>query len=330
MPKKSNQKLRLLYMKDILEKHTDENHGIAREDFERYLSHFEVEAPTRKTFYDDLDALEDYGMDIGRDPYGKAYKLLSREFELPEIKLIIDAIQSSKSIPESMTGTIIDKLEGLCSEHQARGLHRDVIVSGRVKTLNEGTRNNIDYIHAAISADKQINFRYFDYTPQMKRQYRKRGAKYTISPYALIYSDENYYLLAYDAELEEIRPYRVDRMEGVNIVEESIREGKEDFDAIDMRKFQKYTFGMFGGEVKEVTMVFPNFMVNSVIDRFGQDIMIHKEDDNKHFRISVEVAVSPQFYGWVFGLGRKVRIIAPEDVRQGYLDMMDGVREKYE
>ena len=193
------------------------------------------------------------------------------------------SIQSSKSIPESMTGTIIDKLEGLCSEHQARGLHRDVIVSGRVKTLNEGTRNNIDYIHAAISADKQINFRYFDYTPQMKRQYRKRGAKYTISPYALIYSDENYYLLAYDAELEEIRPYRVDRMEGVNIVEESIREGKEDFDAIDMRKFQKYTFGMFGGEVKEVTMVFPNFMVNSVIDRFGQDIMIHKEDDNKHF-----------------------------------------------
>ena len=329
MPKKSNQKLRLLYMKDILEKHTDENHGITRDDFERYLSHFEVEAPTRKTFYDDLDALEDYGMELGRDPYGKSYQLLERQFDLPEIKLIIDAIQSSKSIPESMTRTIIGKMESLCSEHQARELHRDVIVSGRVKTLNEGTRNNIDYIHTAISEDKQITFKYFNYDTNLKKQYRKRGAKYTISPYVLVYSDENYYLLAYDKTHKEIRPYRVDRMEGVNIIAESIREGKEAFDAIDMRKFQKYTFSMYTGEVKEVTMVFTNDMMNSVVDRFGRDIFVNKEDDY-HFRISVEVAVSPQFYGWVFGLGKKVRIAGPEDVRQDYLDMLKGVQEKYE
>ena len=329
MPKKNNQKLRLVYMKDILEKHTDENHGITRDDFERYLSHFKVDAPTRKTFYDDLDALEDYGMELGRDPYGKCYQLLERQFDLPEIKLIIDAIQSSKSIPESMTRTIIKKMESLCSEHQARELHRDVIVSGRVKTLNEGTRNNIDYIHTAISEDKQITFKYFDYDTSLKKKYRKRGAKYTISPYALVYSDENYYLLAYDKAYKEIRPYRVDRMEGVNIVAESVREGKEAFDTIDMRKFQKYTFGMFSGNVKEVTMVFTNNMMNAVVDRFGQDIFVHKEDDY-HFRVSVEVAVSPQFYGWVFGLGKMARIVGPEDVRQGYLDMMKGVQEKYE
>lgn len=329
MPKKNNQKLRLLYMKDILEKHTDEDHGISRDNFETYLSHWHVDAPTRKTFYDDLDALEDYGMDIARDPYGKSYKLLSREFDLPEIKLIIDAIQSSKSIPESMTRTIIEKMESLCSKYQARGLHRDVIVSGRVKTLNEGIQNNIDYIHLAISTDKQITFKYFDYNTQLKKQYRKRGAKYTISPYALVYSDENYYLLAYDKAYKEIRPYRVDRMEGVNIVNESIREGKEAFDAIDMRKFQKYTFSMYTGEVKEVTMVFTNNMMNAVVDRFGRDIFVNKEDDY-HFRVSVEVAVSPQFYGWVFGLGKMVRIVGPEDVRQGYLDMIEGVQSKYE
>ena len=329
MPKKSNQKLRLLYMKDILEKHTDEDHGISRDNFEIYLSHREVEAPTRKTFYDDLDALEDYGMDISRDPYGKSYKLLSREFDLPEIKLIIDAIQSSKSIPESMTRTIIKKMESLCSEYQARELHRDVIVSGRVKTLNEGTQNNIDHIHAAISADKQITFKYFDYDTNLKKKYRKRGAKYTISPYALVYSDENYYLLAFDSGSKQLRNYRVDRMEGVNVIETSIREGKDEFHAIDMTKFQKYTFGMFSGEVKEVTMVFVNSMMNAVIDRFGRDIFIYKEDDD-HFRVSVEVAISPQFYGWVFGLGKMVRIKGPEDVRQGYLDMMKGVQEKYE
>lgn len=329
MPKKANQKLRLVYMKEILERHTDIDHGIARADFKRYLSHQGIEAPTRKTFYDDLGALEDYGMDIGRDPYGKEYKLLSREFDFPEIKLIIDAIQASKSIPNSMTRTLIEKIESLCSKYQAKELNRDVIVSGRVKTINEGTQNNIDYIHAAISADQQITLKYIDYDTSLKKHYRKRGGLYTLSPFVLVYSDENYYLLAYDASLKEIRPYRVDRMENVLNIEGSVREGKEEFASIDMEKYKQYTFGMYSGEVKEVSMVFTNNMVNAVVDRFGRDIMIHKED-KYHFRISVAVAVSPQFYGWVFGLGKMVRIIGPEDVRQGYLDMMKNVQEKYE
>lgn len=329
MSKKSNQKLRLLYMKDILERHTDENHGISREDFERFLSHQDVEAPTRKTFYGDLKELEQYGMDIERDPYGKSYKLLSREFDLPQIKLIIDAIQSSKSIPASMTKEIIGKLGTLCSEHQARELKRDVIVSGRVKTLNEGAQNNIDHIHTAISNDKQISFKYFDYDIDLKRHYRNRGERYIVSPFALVYSDENYYLLAYPPNYKEIRHYRVDRMENVRILEENMREGKEAFAKMDMAKYQKYTFGMYSGEVKKVSMVFTNDMMNAVVDRFGHDIMVHREDD-RHFRVSVDVAISPQFYGWVFGLEKKVKIVAPEDVRQGYLDMMKGVREKYE
>ena len=145
----------------------------------------------------------------------------------------------------------------------------------------------------------------------------------------MVYCDENYYLLAYDKAYKEIRSYRVDRMEGVSVIETSVREGKEAFAAIDMAKYQKYTFGMYSGEVKEVTMVFTNNMMNAVIDRFGQEIFVHKEDDT-HFRISVEVAISPQFYGWVFGLGKMVKIVAPEDVRQGYLDMMKGVQERYE
>lgn len=329
MPKKNNQKLRLLYMKDILEKHTDANHGIPRSKFEDFLALCGVDASTRKTFYDDLDALEDYGLDIEREEYGKSYRLLSREFNLPQIKLIIDAIQSSKSIPESMTRDIIGKMESLCSEYQAKELHRNVIVSGRVKTLNEGAQNNIDHIHAAIATDRQISFKYFDYDTRLKKHYRKRGAKYTISPFALVYCDENYYLLAYDARLKEIRNYRVDRMENVIGIEGSVREGKEAFAAIDMAKYQKYTFGMYSGEVKEVTMVFTNNMMNAVVDRFGNDIFVFPEDD-KHFRVSVAVAISPQFYGWVFGLGKMVRIIAPEDVRQGYLDMMKGIQEKYE
>ena len=151
----------------------------------------------------------------------------------------------------------------------------------------------------------------------LKKKYRKRGSQYTLSPFALVYSDENHYLLAYDAQLKEIRNYRVDRMENVSCVEGSVRDGKEEFAAIDMTKYQKYTFGMYSGEVKEVTMVFTNNMVNAVADRFGRDIMIHKED-GYHFRVSVPVAVSPQFYGWVFGLGKMVRIVGPEDVRQGY------------
>lgn len=179
--------------------------------------------------------------------------------------------------------------------------------------------------HSHSTAQKQRQGNAYRTQPE----YRKRGGQYTISPFALVYSDESYYLLAYDAELKEIRNYRVDRMEKVTGVEGSVREGKEEFVAIDMSKYQKYTFGMYSGDVKEVTMVFTNNMVNAVVDRFGRDIMIHKED-GYHFRVSVPVAVSPQFYGWVFGLGKMVRIVGPEDVRQGYLDMMKGVQGKYE
>lgn len=329
MPKKPDQKLRLLYMKEILERYTDEEHGISRKEFETQLSHHGIDAPTRKTFYDDLDTLEAYDMDIARDPYGKEYKLLSREFDLLQIKLIIDAIQANKSIPEQKTREIVGQLKMLCSKYQEKTLDRDVITTGRVKTLNEGTQNNIDHIHAAIADDRQISTLYFDYDMDLKKHYRRRGGRMTLSPFALVYSDENYYLLAYDAKLEEIRTYRVDRMEKVVEIEESVREGKEEFAALDMTKYSKYTFGMFKGDIKEVTMIFTKDMVNTVIDRFGRDIIIHKEDKD-HFHITVSVAVSQQFYGWVFGLGKKAAILGPEDVRQGYLDMMRDIQERYD
>jgi predicted DNA-binding transcriptional regulator YafY len=197
-----------------------------------------------------------------------------------------------------------------------------------VKNEEDLISNNVGNINAAMDSGEQISFKYFDYNIQKRKTYRMKGQLYTVSPYALVYSDENYYMHAYAEEHGEVRPYRVDRMEGVKVLAGVVRQGKEVFDKIDLAQYQKYTFSMFGGKVEPVTMVFQNRMMNAVIDRFGRDLMVMKEDDN-HFRITVNVAVSNQFYGWVFGLGNMVRIVGPEHVEQGMKDMLEEVRKRY-
>jgi len=245
------------------------------------------------------------------------------------LKLIIDSVQSSKFLSVKSSREIIRKMEKLCSKHEASQLHRLIILTNRVKNEEDLISNNVGNINAAMDSGEQINFKYFDYSIQKRKTFRKKGQLYIVSPYALVYSDENYYMLAYAEEHGEVRPYRVDCMEGVKVLAGVVRQGKEIFDKIDLAQYQKYTFSMFGGKVEPVTMVFQNRMMNAVIDRFGRDIMVMKEDDN-HFCVTVKVAVSNQFYGWVFGLGNMVRIVGSEYVKQGMKDLLESVHGGYE
>jgi len=240
----------------------------------------------------------------------------------------LNRIQSSRFLTEAKTQELVEGLRTLCSKHQARALHRDVIVTNRVKNMNESIHRSVEFLTTAIEKGVQIRFKYFDYDVKQERVYRKKGGFYTISPYNLIYSDDNYYLLAYDPELAQFRTYRVDRMAYLGLTDK-LREGKEALEALNLENYQKQTFSMYGGDVKHVTLRVSNRMMGAIIDKFGRQNYAHPVDD-RHFEVTVSVAISPQFYGWVFGLKNYVTIVSPQDVVEGMKEHLRAVMKRYE
>ncbi|NLO84970.1 MAG: WYL domain-containing protein [Clostridiales bacterium] len=334
----NGRKMKLLTLQKILEEQTDIDHCLTATQIVEKLNILNIQAE-RKGIYDDIEALNMFyaptdkrktskALRIEKDESGKGYYLDNRLFSVSDLKLMIDAIQSSKFLSEAKTIELIEALETLCTKRQAYNLRRQVIVSNRVKNMNTNIHNNVDHINSAIESNEQIRFKYFDYDVKQERLYRKKGAWYVRSPFALVYSDDNYYLLAHDAEKDKIMNFRVDRMASISSTFEP-RTGKEAFDKIDLAKYQKYTFSMYSGKIENVTMVFRNNMMNSVIDKFGRQGYA-KAVDKDHFEITVPVAVSPQFFGWIFGLGNYVRITSPDSVKEKMKKALSGAMERYE
>lgn len=322
MAKNPNQKLKLLYLYQILLQKTDEEHKLGMEDLLAALARCGIEAE-RKSIYSDIAALQDFGLDVilQRGP-GGGYYVASRDFELAELKLLVDAIQCSRFITEKKSNELIKKVESLASEAQARALQRQVYVSDRIKTINESIYYNIDTLHSAISAGVQITFQYFewilDFTSEQRiqKRYRKGGALYQVSPWALTWDDENYYMIAYDGASDSIRHYRVDKMEHISLTENR-REGQQIFHDLNIASYSRKMFGMFSGEEKNVRLRCENRFIGVIRDRFGADLMVRYLDE-EHFFVQVSVAVSPQFFSWVFGLGGAVQIMEPTDVRAAF------------
>ena len=327
MARSQKQKLKLLYLMQYLTQNSDEAHPVGIAQMVDMLAAHGILAE-RKSLYGDLEALREFGMDVVQ-ARGKTvgYYVGTRDFELPELKLLVDSVQSSKFITQRKTLALIRKIEGLASVHDAAALQRQVYVRNRVKSMNESVYYNVDEISSAIAADKKIRFLYFEYTVKKERRYRRGGAFYEVSPYALMWDDENYYMLAYDAATESFRHYRVDKMTQIS-AQDSFRDGREAFRKVDMSAYSKKVFGMFAGEAETVRLRFANHLAGAVIDRFGRDVMLIREDD-EHFSVRVEAVVSPQFYAWVFGFGGEAEILSPEHVRAGMADMARGVLEKY-
>lgn len=306
---------------------TDEQHPMSLEQIKRELLVCGVEAE-RKSLYDDMEALRVFGIDVQmvRDPKARYY-VASRDFELPELKLLVDSVQSSQFLTERKTYALIRKLEKQCSRHEAQLIQRQVYVANRVKTMNESIFYNVDGIHTAIAQDRQINFRYFEINADKKKQYRRDGDRYRASPFTLILAGENYYLLAYDPAAAKIKHYRVDRMDSIQVTGLP-REGKEAFALIDIASYTKHTFGMFGGEKRLVTLEFADRLAGVVLDRFGRDVPFMRAQEDR-FRIHADVTVSPQFYAWVFALGADARILAPDDVAKGMCEQLRCVASLY-
>lgn len=328
MPKGTKQKLKLLYLMKIFLEQTDDNHKLTTPELIAKLDNYGISAE-RKSIYDDVEALREYGLDIIKEQEGKNhyYYVGSRQFQLPELKLLVDAVQSSKFITEKKTNELIGKLESLVSKHEAKALQRQVYVTGRVKTNNEKIYYSVDKIHAAISSDVKIRFHYFQWTVDKKKELRKDGAWYCISPWALSWDDENYYMIGFDSEGNKIKHYRVDKMLDLELLEER-REGQENFREFDMASYAKRFFSMFGGEQQRVTMEFDNSLVGVVIDRFGHDVILSKKDET-HFTVSVEVEVSPQFLAWIIALGKGATVVAPDEVVQQIRDEARRLMETY-
>ena len=330
MAKNPNQKLKLLYLMKILLENTDEDHGMTMPELIASPAGFGISAE-RKSLYDDIEALRLYGLDIERT--GRRYFVADRIFELPELKLLVDAVQSSRFITHKKSTELIKKVESLASQHQARLLQRQVYVSNRVKAMNESIYYNIDKLHTAISQAVRITFRYFEWTidfsagAPFQKQYRHGGAQYLFSPWALTWDDENYYLVAYDSEAGMIKHYRVDKMDGIALTDLS-RDGQAQFERFDMAVYARKIFGMFGGEEETVKIRFSNRLAGVVADRFGRDAFISRAD-SETFYATVSVAVSPQFLSWVFGFGGEAKIVSPPHVARQLCDLARMVLNTY-
>ena len=307
MAKSEGQKLKLLYLKELFESDSDEKHLLSTQQIIDYLAAHNITAE-RKAIYNDIECLQEFGMDIVHKPgRGGGYFLASREFELPELKLLVDAVQSSKFLTSKKSMQLIEKLGCMTSIHEAGSLKRQVVVSGRVKTMNESIYYNVDTLHEAIAQNSKITFRYTEWG--LDGQRHERPGVYEASPYALVWDDENYYLVAH-TQRHGITHYRVDKMAQINLTNEK-REITPEFKNISAASYGRNVFGMFGGTTTSVRMRFENSLAGVVLDRFGTDSMLIP-DGKDHFIFTADICVSPIFHGWIAGFGCQVKLLSPQ------------------
>ena len=325
MAKSANQKRKLLVLARLLERQTDEEHPVTVQDMIDELARWDI-AAERKSVYADMEELRQMGYDVqSRKGRGAGWFLGQRDFELAELKLLVDAVQSSRFLTARKSDSLIRKLEGLTSVHQARQLQRQVYVDRRIKTMNESIFYNVDKIHSAIAAGRVITFRYFEYDMEKKKVFRRDGKRYCVSPCGLMWDSENYYLAAWDDANQEVRHYRVDKMSDIT-VSGAPRYVPEDFDP---EGYARRHFGMFSGRQGRLRLRFRSGLAGVVLDRFGRDVMM-APDGEEHFTVTLDVVVSPPFWGWLFGLGTGAEVLSPDWAAEEFRARLREVAALYE
>lgn len=329
MAKSANQKLKLLYLLKILTEQSDEEHCMSAQALIDALGAYDIKAE-RKSIYDDIAQLIDFGYDIVlvKAKSGGGYYLAGREFELAELKLLVETVQASRFLTLKKSRELIAKIEKLASKAEAGQLQRQVYVANRIKTANESIYYIVDDIHRAIQNNEQISFQYLEWNLNKELVPRKDGKIYRISPWALTCKDENYYLIAHENESNSIKHFRVDKMGHIQVLTGVARQGAEMFDRFDIAAYANKTFGMYGGKEEIVTLEFENRFIGVVLDRFGKEISVRPRDA-QHFSVRVQVALSGQFFGWLTGLGAGAKITAPAAVVEEYRSYLQGVVGQY-
>lgn len=329
MSKQSNQKLKLLQLNKFFLENTDENHTSSINEIIDYLQALGISAE-RKSLYDDFEQLRTFGTEVMtvKTKNGTGYYVADRLFEVSELKLLVDAVQVAKFITDKKSHALIRKLESLCSRHEAAELSRQVTILGRIKSMNESIYYNVDKIHTAIAKDKAITFKYFEYNADKERVLRHDGELYNVSPYALNWDDENYYLIAYDHKDKIIKHYRVDKMLVISLCD-GIRLGKKAFEERDVSMYSGKVFNMFGGKTTKVCLEFDKSLCGVVIDRFGKDVFMRNSENEGKIYVYCDVVVSSSFFGWLFSFGDKVKIATPSQIATEFKQYCQKVLETY-
>ena len=321
MARSANQRLKLLRLKQFLLENTDENHSVKVADIISYLSGIRIDVE-RKTVYTDIELLTDEEEDIilDKDKRTGEYRIVGREFELSDLQLIIDCVQSSKFITQKYANELTEKLKTLTSKYGRSLLNRRCLVIDRARSLNKYVFGGVDEIHRAIETDRKIKFTYSTYDKPNQKNERER----LISPITLIWHDGNYYLYTTNN-----RRYRVDRMKNIACVEDEAREGTENYNKDKIQESSSTMFSAFSGKQELVSMRFANRYTDTVIDRFGDKTRM-VPDGEDYFTVTVKLEVNFQFYGWVFGLGRRVKILSPDWVVDNMRQYLAEVSEEYQ
>lgn len=328
MAKTAGQKLKLLYLAKLLREETDEDHGLTVQQMIDALANHGI-AAERKSIYDDLELLRLFGLDVEKSKSKVwTYYVASRDFQLPELKLLVDAVQSSRFITRKKSDQLIKKLESQTSRWQAGSLQRQVCVAGRIKTMNESIYYNIDALYESIATGRQISFLYFQWTVDKKKRYGHGGERYRVSPYTLVWNDEYYYLVAYDKASDMLRTYRVDRMENIRTEPEK-REGRTLFEQQDPALYTRRVFDMYGGEEETLTLRFAHQLAGAALDRFGREVHLADNGDGT-FDVTVRVVASPRFYGWLFGFGPQAALVDPPAAKAAYQAYLQATLQHYQ
>lgn len=324
MAKSANQKLKMLYIMEMLLKNTDEEHPMPMREIIDSLASLGIDAE-RKSVYSDIEGLRLFGIDIISS--AKGYFVGERDFELPEVKMLVDCVSASKFITEKKSEKLIKKIESLASRHEAYKLQRQVYIADRIKMANEDIYRSVDTLSEAINAKKKVRFKYFEYGTDKKKKYRNGGEDYLVSPYSLTVSDENYYLISHYPKHAELTNFRVDRMTDIRVSDEMC-ENIENImgEKFSVGEYAKKIFSMYSGENLRVELLCENKMMNPIIDKFGEEVFVQKAD-NEHFKACVNVNISPTFFAWVFTFGGKIKLTAPKEVKLRFEKMIKSFEE---
>lgn len=322
----TNIKLKLLNVMDILQQESDEDHVLTATDIEKKLCARGISA-SRKSIYDDINTLIAYGFDIIREEGNRGYFLASRDFELTEVKLLIDAVNVAKFIPSKKTDVLIKKLQKLTSEPLASELKRQIKLD-EPKNENEKIYYWIDAIHKAIVTNRKIQFQYMKWNEKKEQFYRRDQKIYEVSPWEIRWDSEFYYMLAYDNEISGIKHYRIDYIDNLQIQEDKKCDGYEYYQKYKVH-FNSRMFGMYAGDDVNVELRCNNKIAGSIIDKFGDKVSFFPDGEN-HFRVRVLISLSPLFFAWITSLGEKIEIVRPQNVREQYIEHLNNILHKYE
>lgn len=324
----NNKRLKKLYVLKILLENTDEDNMMSTRDLIEALKYYGISAE-RKSIYTDIEDLKEFGIDVICEKNSSNYYYIgARDFELAELKLLVDVIQSSKFITKRKSQELKKKLQDLTSIHKARELQRNITVHNRVKAINEQIYYNIDLIHRGIQENKYIEFKYYSYDENKRFKPRRNGEIYKVIPYSLNWADEKYYLIGYHQRYNDLSNFRVDRMKELSLSCDKFNKDKfhKEFNVVD---YANKTFEMFIGDTEKVEIEFNNSMMNIVIDKFGEGIKINRAKEG-YFNIVVDIQVSNTFYSWLFIFGEDAKILSPLGVREEFKRYLERVRRIYD